>query len=345
VFVWILDFEVCLCLLHSLWRMSGTSDAGSSMPLSPNQRAWRRFRRNRGALISACVLTGVVALVLIWPLFGRSGVARYLPGAMTALPNALSDAQFEPPTFRHWFGTDLHGRDLLSRVCYGARISLLVGLVGATVSLIIGVFVGAVAGYCGGRWDAVLMRSVDVLYSMPSIIFVMVLITALNAVLGRRQSGPGAISGETARLLQFAALFAGLGAVSWLTMARIVRGQVLSLRNRPFIEASRALGASHARILLRHILPNVYGMIIVYLTLTIPSIILYESFLSYLGLGIQPPQASLGSLIASGAEQINSIRIYWWLILFPASSLALTLLALNFVGDGLRDAWDPRRIE
>jgi ABC-type dipeptide/oligopeptide/nickel transport system permease subunit len=172
--------------------------------------------------------------------------------------------------------------------------------------------------------------------------FVIVLITGLNAVLGKVQAGPHGLSANTARLLQFTGLFAGLGAVSWLTMARIVRGQVLSLRHRAFIDASRVLGASHARILLRHILPNVYGVIIVYLALTIPSIILYESFLSYLGLGIQPPQASLGSLIASGAEQINPIRIYWWLIVFPGAALALTLLALNFVGDGLRDAWDPR---
>ena len=142
--------------------------------------------------------------------------------------------------------------------------------------------------------------------------------------------------------LRLILLFIGLGAVSWLTMARIVRGQVLSLRTRPFVDASRALGAGHARILLRHILPNIYGIIITYLTLTVPSILLYESFLSYLGLGIQPPQASLGSLIAEGAAQINSIRIYWWMILFPGLTLASTLLALNFLGDGLRDAWDPR---
>jgi oligopeptide transport system permease protein len=310
--------------------------------LSPNQRAWRRFYRNRPAVVAAVFLALVVLAVLFWPLFSRPALASHLPAALTHPPDAISDAQFEPPGPGHWFGTDVHGRDLLSRVCHGARISLCVGLIGAAVSLIIGVLWGAVAGYCGGRWDGLMMRFVDVLYALPSIIFVIVLITALNAVLGKMQSGPNGLSAGSGRFLQFAGLFAGLGAVSWLTMARIVRGQVLTLRHRAFVDASRVLGAGHARILLRHILPNVYGVIIVYLTLTIPSIILYESFLSYLGLGIQPPQASLGSLIASGAEQINSIRIYWWLIVYPGAALALTLLALNFVGDGLRDAWDPR---
>jgi oligopeptide transport system permease protein len=298
--------------------------------LTPNQRAWRRFRRNRGASVAAVSLLILVSIILIWPLFSQSAVAHFLPAALTHPPDALSDAQFSPPNSQHWFGADVHGRDLLSRIFYGARISLLVGIVGAVVSLFIGVLWGAVAGYCGGRWDGLMMRFVDILYSMPSIVFVIVLITVLNAVFGKLP------------VIQFIGLFAGLGAVSWLTMARIVRGQVLTLRNQPFVDASRALGASHARILLRHILPNTYGVIIVYLTLTIPSIILYESFLSYLGLGVQPPQASLGSLIASGAAQINSIRIYWWLIVFPGATLALTLLALNFVGDGLRDAWDPR---
>jgi oligopeptide transport system permease protein len=310
--------------------------------LTPNQKSWRRFRRNRAAMIALALLLGIVVLILLWPIFSNPHLAYWLPRGLTHSPDEISDAQFAPPSSVYWFGTDVHGRDLLSRVCDGARISLLVGLVGAAVSLVIGVLWGAIAGYCGGRWDGIMMRFVDVLYSLPSIVFVIVLVTALNAVLVKLRAGPHGISADSAHLLRFAGLFAGLGAVSWLTMARIVRGQVLGLRHRPFIDASRVLGASHARILLKHILPNVYGVIIVYLTLTIPSIILYESFLSYLGLGIQPPQASLGTLIASGAGQINPIRIYWWLIVFPGVALALTLLALNFVGDGLRDAWDPR---
>jgi ABC-type dipeptide/oligopeptide/nickel transport system permease subunit len=276
--------------------------------------------------VSAIFLIAFVGAILLWPLVSSIN------------PNAVSDAQFAKPNSHYLFGTDVHGRDLLARICYGARISLLVGFVGAAVSLFIGVSWGLVSGYAGGRTDAAMMRVVDVLYSMPTIVFVIVLITALNAMLGKAQS----LSASTVRNLQFTGLFVGLGAVSWLTMARIVRGQVLSLRHRAFVDASRVLGATHRRILLKHILPNIYGIIIVYLTVTIPDIVLYESFLSYLGLGIQPPQASLGSLIGSGAEEINAVRIYWWLIVFPGATLALTLLALNFVGDGLRDAFDVR---
>jgi oligopeptide transport system permease protein len=296
--------------------------------LSPNQRAVRRFVRNRPAAISAVVLGLITGLVLIWPL-----VSPYSPIALTEMHS-------NPPSAAHWFGTDVHGRDLLARVFYGARISLLVGVVGATVSLVIGVTWGAVAGYMGGRWDSIMMRFVDILYSLPSIIFVIVLITTLETVFKNWLTN--VFSPQASNLARMLFLFAGLGAVSWLTMARIVRGQVLTLKSRSFVEASRALGASEVRIILRHILPNLLGIILVYVTLTVPSIILYESFLSYLGLGIQPPQASLGSLIAEGAAQINPLRVYWWMIVFPAATLALTLLALNFTGDGLRDAFDPR---
>jgi oligopeptide transport system permease protein len=299
--------------------------------LTPNQRVWARFRQNRPALLSAIFLGLLALAVLCWPL-----VAPYRPERSYA-------GQFRAPDLQHWFGTDVHGRDLLTRVLFGARISLMVGVVGAGVALVIGVAWGAVAGYVGGRLDSLMMRVVDVLYSLPSIIFVMVLITTLNGMakvwFGQLPAplGPNLVA---AAPLVF--LFAGLGAVSWLTMARIVRGQVLSLRSRAFVDASRSLGASHARIVWHHLLPNVWGIVIVYLTLTVPAVILYESFLSYLGLGIQPPMASWGSLVAEGADQLNPIQVYWWLIVFPATFLVTTLLALNFLGDGLRDAFDPR---
>jgi len=296
--------------------------------LTPNQRAWQRFHRNRLARISAWFLAAVVALVLLWPFVSSVN------------PDALSDEQFQPPSWKHWFGTDVHGRDVFTRVMYGAQISLLVGIVGAGVSLVIGVTWGAVAGYVGGRTDNAMMRFVDILYSLPSIIFVIVLITTLEGLLKLWLEAVGLTAWARSARLLF--LFVGLGAVSWLTMARIVRGQVLSLRSRQFVDASRSLGAGPLWILRRHIVPNVLGVVIVYLTLTVPAIILYESFLSYLGLGIQPPMASWGSLIAEGAEQINPIRIYWWLIVFPGGVLVSTLLALNFLGDGLRDAWDVR---
>ena len=296
--------------------------------LTPNQRAWRRFRRHYPAVISLTFLITLLALILMWP-----WIAPYRW-------DAISDDQFAAPSAAHWFGTDVHGRDVLTRVVYGAAISLMVGLVGAGVALVIGVTWGAIAGYVGGRADGLMMRFVDVLYSLPSIVFVIVLITTLDQL--ARTWVTKAFGPDLARSTPILFLFAGLGAVSWLTMARIVRGQVLSLKNRSFVEATRALGAGHARILFRHIVPNTYGVIITYLTLTIPAIILYESFLSYLGLGVQPPMASWGTLIAEGAQQLNSIRIYWWLIVFPALTLVSTLLALNFVGDGLRDAFDPK---
>jgi ABC-type dipeptide/oligopeptide/nickel transport system permease subunit len=293
--------------------------------LSPNQKAWRRFLKNKPAVVSLVLFTVFTAIVIFVPLLTNTN------------PDALSDEQFQPPSAAHWFGTDIHGRDQLARVIYGARISLLVGAVGAGVSLVIGVLWGAIAGYVGGRTDESMMRFVDILYALPSVVFVIVLITTLESFVKNWLSQTN--FGISARLLF---LFVGLGAVSWLTMARIVRGQVLSLRARQFVDASRALGASHSRILLRHILPNITGVIIVYVTLTVPAVILYESFLSYLGLGIQPPMASWGSLIAEGARQLNPIRIYWWLLVFPCGVLVTCLLALNFLGDGLRDAFDPR---
>ncbi len=317
---------------------------GYPAAVSDGRVGWgRRFKRNRPAVLSAWTLALIVLLVAGWPLALK--LASWCGPRGAALseryqPERLSEEQFRPPSLRHWFGTDVHGRDLFSRVLYGAQLSLMVGLVGAAVSLVIGVLWGALAGYAGGRVDSAMMRFVDILYSLPSIVFVIVLITTLEGLFKHwlARSGSTALV-NAARLLL---LFVGLGAFSWLTMARIVRGQVLSLRRRAFVEASRALGAGPLRILFRHIIPNTFGVIIVYLTLTVPAILLYESFLSYLGLGVQPPMASWGSLIAEGADQMNPFRIYWWLVAFPAGFLVATLLALNFLGDGLRDALDVR---
>jgi peptide/nickel transport system permease protein/oligopeptide transport system permease protein len=275
-------------------------------------------------------------LLRLAPLLGPGG-ERF---ALRCDPERVSDLQFQPPSRLHWFGTDVHGRDLFSRVMAGARISLFVGVAGACVSVLVGVGWGAVAGYAGGKTDAAMMRFVDVLYAMPTIIFVIVVMTTMEEL----WTGAVAAMGMPgwARAGRLWLLLLVLGGVSWLTMARIVRGQVLSLRERPFVEASRALGASPVRILARHIIPNTIGVVLVYATLTVPAVILYESFLSYLGLGVQPPMASWGSLLAEGADQLNPFRVYWWLIVFPAATLVLALLALNFVGDGLRAAWDPR---
>ncbi len=303
--------------------------------------AWSRLKRNRPAFLSAWFLAGILLLVAVWPLTLRLAARSGPKGAAFARaydPDHLSDAQFLPPGPAHWFGTDVHGRDLFSRVLYGAQVSLLVGLVGAAVSLFVGALWGAIAGYAGGRVDSLMMRVVDILYSLPSLIFVIVLITSLEELVKRWLAAAGAP--ESAGAVRVMLLLAGLGAVSWLNMARIVRGQVLSLRQRAFVEASRALGAGPVRILVRHILPHTLGVVIVYASLTVPAIVLYESFLSFLGLGIQPPMASWGSLLAEGAGQINPVRIYWWLIVFPGAFLVGTLLALNLMGDGLRDAWD-----
>lgn len=302
----------------------------TSRLLSPSQLAWRRFKKNRLALFSACYLAALLGFILLYPFFSKVN------------PNELSDLLNSPPSPEHLFGTDDHGRDLFARTLFGTRISLLVGAVGALVSLFIGVIWGAMAGYLGGKVDSVMMRFVDVLYCLPSIVFVIALITTLEGLAQDYFSSFKFFQRDSAYLIRLLFLFTGLGAISWLTMARIVRGQVLSLRQMPFVEASKVLGAGPLRILFRHIIPNVAGVAIVYLALTVPAIILNESFLSYLGIGVQPPQASLGSLIAGGAGQINPMRIYWWSILFPTSLLVTVLLSLNFLADGLRDALDPR---
>jgi peptide/nickel transport system permease protein/oligopeptide transport system permease protein len=289
-------------------------------------RVFQRVRKNPAAVLSAVFLAFMVLGCVAGPFFLPSALGE--PG-----PN-----QYAPPSWEHPFGTDLNGRDLLYRVLTGGRISLLVGLCGAVVSLFIGTAWGLVAGYVGGRTDALMMRFVDILYSVPRLIFILIAINAFNAGLQEWANREGlAWLVESSRI---AILILTLGFIEWLTMARIVRGQVLSLKERQFVTAARALGQSHFKILTRHLLPNLAGIILVYLTLTIPAVIIDESFLSFLGLGIQAPQASWGSLLADGAGAINPVRSFWWLLVFPATAMALTLLALNFLGDALRDAFD-----
>jgi len=278
----------------------------------PWRDPWNRFRRNRAALTAAIVVLFIVIVSLIgpWLVYLYNGFEFDTLG----LDNRLAN-----PSLKHLFGTDTLGRDLLARVLYGSRISLMVGLVSTLISLVIGVTYGAVAGYFGGRIDEVLMRAVDVLYSLPDILLIVILMALF----------------ERSLLL----LFLALGATSWLTMARIVRGQVLSLKHEQFVEAARCIGVSNFGIVARHILPNTLGPIIVYATLTIPSVILSEAFLSFLGLGVPPPASSLGVLAEEGAEAIS---VHPVLLIAPATLMALMLISLNFFGDGLRDALDPR---
>jgi oligopeptide transport system permease protein len=229
------------------------------------------------------------------------------------------DIGASPPSAEHLLGTDVLGRDLLSRLLYGARISLLVGFVATGVALVIGVSWGIIAGYFGGRIDSVMMRIVDVLYGLPFIIFIILLMV---------------IFGRNIWLL-----FAAIGAVEWLTMARIVRAQVIGLKNQEFVQAAQVMGVSNFSMFRRHILPNILGPIAVYATLTIPQVMLLEAFLSFLGLGIQPPMSSWGTLIRYGVE---SMEEHYWLLIYPGLTFTITLFALNFFGDGLRDALDPK---
>ena len=250
----------------------------------------------------------------------------------------ISDASLLPPSRAHWFGTDANGRDLLTRTLFGARISLLIGAVGAAVSFVVGVTYGMISGYAGGRLDNLMMRVVEILYSLPNLVLVIVLVTMLDAPMATllHRLGLTQISPRLVLIVAF------LGLTEWMTMARIVRGQVLVLRQQPFIQAAQALGQSHFRILGKHLLPNLLGIIVVYLTLTVPAIMLDEAFMGFLGVGLQPPLASWGTLVSEAAALINPIRLYWWMLVFPGGMMTLTLLALNFLGDGLRDALDPR---
>ena len=271
--------------------------------------AWRRLRRNRAAVAAAVVLACVSL---------TAALAPWIPGLQDPTAQSLALGA-TPPSLTHWFGTDELGRDTLARVIYGGRISLLVGVIATLVSLLIGVTWGATAGYRGGRLDEFMMRVVDILYSLPYIFLVILLLVFFSR--------------------SIVMLFVALGLVQWLTMARIVRGQVLSLKQQTFVEAARALGATDARIIFRHIVPNTLGPVIVYTTLTVPAVILQEAFLSFLGLGVQPPAASWGTLVSDGARLL---ALFPWLVIFPGVALSLTLLCFNFLGDGLRDALDPQ---
>lgn len=250
----------------------------------------------------------------------------------------ISDDSLLPPSWKHWFGTDTNGHDLLTRTLFGAQISLEVAAFGTLISLTIGVAYGMVSGYVGGRVDNVMMRVIEIIYSLPTLVLVIVLVTSLEGWVRGLLHATGLPTDKTRLIL----IFLFLGLIQWLTMARIIRGQVLVLKQQPFIQASLALGQSHFLILWRHLLPNLLGIIVVYLTLTLPAIMLDEAFMSFLGVGLQPPLASWGTLISEGAFSINPIRLYWWLLVFPGGMMTLTLLALNFLGDGLRDALDPR---
>ena len=280
--------------------------------------AWRRLKRNRAAMAGIAIL-GLMTLMAIFAPFLSSyrydevnyDLVNCAPSWWPLAANCAAPG--------HIFGTDAVGRDLFVRVLYGARMSLAVGLVATLVSLLIGVFYGATAGYLGGRTDALMMRVVDILYSLPFIFFVIILMVVFdrNLIL----------------------LFVAVGAVEWLTMARIVRGQTLSIKQKEFVEAARASGVSGFGIIRRHIIPNTVGPVVVYVTLTVPAVILTESFLSFLGLGVQEPLTSWGTLISDGADQMETAP---WMLLFPALFMAVTLFCFNFVGDGLRDAMDPK---
>jgi oligopeptide transport system permease protein len=285
----------------------------SASPAVKGRSLWddarRRLLRNRGAVTGLTILGLLVAAAAIGPYLVPYGYDQV----------NKADVWVAPLQHGHLFGTDALGRDLLARLLTGLRVSLAIGLVATFVSLAIGVAWGSVAGFVGGRLDEAMMRVVDVLYSLPFIFFVILLMVTFGS--------------------NFILIFVAIGAVEWLTMSRIVRGQTLTLKHKEFVEAARAVGLRRADIIARHIVPNLLGPVVVYVTLTIPAVILAESFLSFLGLGVQPPMASLGSLIASGA---SDMELAPWLLIFPSAVMVATLMSFNFIGDGLRDAIDPQ---
>ncbi len=305
----------------------GTAETGALMRKAQDIQgrslwadAWRRLLRNRAAVVGIAFLAVIALLAILAPLLSQYAYDDVDYSVISCAPDWWpGDAAACHAGGTHWFGTDSVGRDLFVRVLYGARVSMAVGLVATLVSLLIGVAYGATAGYLGGRTDALMMRFVDVLYALPFIFFVIILMVVFHR--------------------NFFLLFVAIGAVEWLTMARIVRGQTLSIKQKEFIEAARAGGVGSSGIIFRHVIPNVLGPVIVYVTLTIPAVILAESFLSFLGLGVQEPLTSWGVLIADGTNQMETAP---WMLIFPAGFMAVTLFCFNFIGDGLRDALDPK---
>ncbi len=350
-------------LLAEAEKLRGQSLASAS---------WRRLKRNRVAMFALGFLALLSLLALLTPLLPLQSPhaidtkLAFAPPVASPWRIASLDVPADPDRLATWIdkdfgqvnrlsrwmielrvklfgnwslnsycGRDQLGRDLLARLFWGARVSLLVGLVATLVSLVIGVSYGAISGYFGGRVDNAMMRVVDVLYSVPFIFIVIFLISVLSEEKTKARL-------ERYGIDRITVFFVVVGAIYWLTMARVVRGQVLSLKHEQFVDAARTIGASRRRIIFRHLVPNALSVVIVYLTLTIPRVMLFEAFLSFLGLGVQAPDVSWGLLANQGFYVITPVKIFWWLFLFPAAALGMTLFALNFLGDGLRDALDPR---
>ena len=309
--------------------MDPLMDQGSSLW----KDAWLRLAHNRAAIVSLGVLVVILLLCFIGPL---------MPFVKSPTSIQLSNSA-APPSVAHWFGTDQLGRDLFARVLYGGQVSLLVGLVATAVAVFIGVIYGSIAGYAGGKIDDLLMRFVDILFALPFLVLVILFALVVDEPASDFTEWVIHTSGwgrdRVAPITTLIPLFIAIGAIGWLTIARIVRAQVMAVKKQEFVEAAVSLGLSRARILFRHILPNVIGPIIIYTTLAVPGIMLLESVLSFLGLGVKPPNSSWGILIKEGADRMETS---WLLLFFPSLFFASTLFALNFLGDGLRDALDPK---